>query len=91
MQDPLHDRCLPCILREKPTHPGRGSLRWHMDESWIITEAKLWGDFMAPSRRRVVMHSMSPEKQKEARAAVAKMKEREFSREWEAYERWLQH
>ena len=63
----------------------------YMNELWVITEAKLWGDFMAPPRRRVVMHSMSPEKQKEARVAVAKMKEREFSREWEAYERWLQH
>ena len=58
---------------------------------WIAAEASLWHTFMAPRRGRVNLHSLSPEKRKEIRQDLAKREEQDFLREWEAYERWLQH
>lgn len=60
-------------------------------EQWITAEAVLWASFMAPRRGRLNLHSLSPEKRKEVRQDLAKQKEQEFFREWEAYDRWLQH
>lgn len=60
-------------------------------ELWIITEARLWHNFMAPRRGRLRLHSLSPERRREIRLAMAKQREQEFYREWDAYERWLQH
>ena len=61
------------------------------EEPWITAEAGLWNNFMTPSRGRLNLHSLSPEKRKEVRQDLAKQKEQEFLREWEAYDRWLQH
>ena len=61
------------------------------DDSWITAEAILWASFMAPRRGRVNLHSLSPEKRKEVRQDLAKQQEQSFIREWEMYERWLQH
>ena len=61
------------------------------DDLWITAEAILWASFMAPRRGRVNLHSLSPEKRKEVRQDLAKQQEQSFIREWEMYERWLQH
>ena len=62
-----------------------------MDEQWIITEARLWKEFMAPARPRIVLHSLTPEKRKEVRLDLEKQKSKEFGKEWEAYDRWMNH
>ena len=61
------------------------------DELWITVEAMLWNAFMAPRKGRLNLHSLSPEKRREIRQDLAKQQEHEFAREWEAYDRWLQH
>ena len=61
------------------------------NELWITAESVLWNNFMAPRRGRLNLHSLSPEKRREVRQDLARQKEQEFVREWEAYDRWLQH
>ena len=61
------------------------------DELWITAEVRLWHDFMSPRRGRLNLHSQSPEKRRELRQLMEKQKDGEFTREWEAYERWLLH
>lgn len=62
-----------------------------MNDIWLTAEIKLWKDFMSPPRRKLNLHSLTPEKRREVRADLEKQKAAEFAREWEAYDRWLKH
>jgi hypothetical protein len=62
-----------------------------MNSQWITAEAQLWQEFMTPAPARIVMHSLSPEKRREVKQALDKQKDREFGKEWEAYDRWVHH